>query len=181
MLCFQEEDCLLIPQECKLVFGFIQGDKSWADSSVLIQNYSGLQKWKVRRNLARVTNRLIKQQRILCHQSKVFYMGERSLTASAGGGPDWAVLRRERHFPVHTWISRNTYMLLGSGQKPKEGSGACRKGTESKVAFGCSCAVPTLYVLPRVPPRLMSVAGKVAWELELEEARGEKVNGTKET
>lgn len=71
-------------------------------------------------------------------------------------------------------------MLLGSGQKPKEGSGPCRKGTESKAALGCSCAVPTLYVLPRICPRLMSVTGKVTCKLDVEEARGETVNGMKE-
>lgn len=71
--------------------------------------------------------------------------------------------------------------MLGSGQKLEEGSGACRKGTERKAALGCSCAVPTLYVLPRIPPRLMSVTGKVTRELDVEEGRGETVSGMKET
>lgn len=62
--------------------------------------------------------------------------------------------------------------MLGSSQKPKEGSGPCRIGTEIKAAVGCSFAVPTLYVLPRIRPRLMGVAGKVTRELDVEKARG---------
>lgn len=72
-------------------------------------------------------------------------------------------------------------MVLGSGHKPSRDSGPCRKGTESKPALGHSHAVPALHVLPVVPPGLMSAAGEAPQELDLEDRRGEKVSGLKET
>lgn len=72
-------------------------------------------------------------------------------------------------------------MVLGTGQKPKRGLGACKKGTESEPTLGCSHAVHAPHVLPAVPPGLMSVAGEAPQELNLEERRGEKVSGLKET